>query len=337
MRIVFTLLARIRLTHSDIMSHSSTRQPPSGMPLNDGLSAGAPDTISRKGLAISPLMRLVRIEFAVSGAVAVFLGAFLAGGHVISPPVLLSAATVLFVATACYALDDLADMESDRYNERADRPLLTGEVTARTARTTGLMSLVLASITATAAGTAASLFIAAGAATAIVYNRWLQSLVPLKNVLFAGAFPVVLVIGLLSSGGTPKPVFLYAVSLMFVAGLGFETMIDIADVRGDRATSVASFATRYGIRVSSRTAAALLVAAALLLVLLFFLPVDPRLQANPIFLSLALFIAASKIHIGIKLLRDSSPHRILALKRHLFLSITLAGIAIAIGLLVSVP
>lgn len=319
------------------MSESSTRQAPSDRQMHDGLIAGVPENTRSKGLAVIPFMRLVRIEYSLSGAMAVYLGALLAGGHVLSAPVLLSAIAVFLVASACYVFDDLADMDCDRKNERPDRPLVTGEVTLRSARTTGVVSLVLAATTATVAGTIASLLIVAGAITAGVYNRWLQCRIPLKNVLFAGAFPVVLLIGLLAAGGSLQPVFVYVLTLMFVVGLGFETMIDIADIEGDCASGVASFATRYGRNASSYTAAVLLIGAAILLLLLFFLPIDPRLQANPLFLILALPIAAFEAHIGVKLISPLSPHRVLALKRRLFLSISLTGLAIAFGLLVSAP
>ncbi len=298
----------------------------------DNLSA--PDT--GRGNAILALLRLVRIEYAVSGALGVFLGAYLSGGRLTASPVLLSAAAVLFIAMGCYAFDDLADLECDRHNQRADRPLLSGDITTRTAQGTGVISFVMALITLASSSALAGMPIVLGAGVALVYNKWLQGLCPLKNVLFAGVFPTVLLIGLLAAEGSLRPVFLYVVALMFVAGLGFETMIDIADIDGDRTRGVASFATRYGGNVSALTAAILFVAAGILALLLFFLPLEPRLWGDLLYFTLAIPLAAFLALTGVELLRDFSPHRVLVLKRYAFLAINSVGFAIAIGMIANV-
>jgi 4-hydroxybenzoate polyprenyltransferase len=96
-------------------------------------------------------------------------------------------------------------------------------------------------------------------------------------------FPVPLVIGWLASGGTFDAFFGYILVLVFVVGLGFETMIDIADA-GDRLSGIETLATRYGAPLSARLSAGLHVTAAVLVLLLYVLPLDARLQWNPFFL-----------------------------------------------------
>jgi len=170
----------------------------------------------------------------------------------------------------------------------------------------------------------------------MVYNRWLRGIIPLKNVLFAGVFSVPLLIGWLSGGGVAGPLFLYTLGLVFVVGLGFETMIDVADAEGDRRSGIVTFATRYGTMLSSRLAAALHVAAAALVVLLFFLPVDARLRWNIVFL-VAAAAALSDSLIGINLVKDHSATRVLALKRQAFVTLNGGLLAILSGMLVVVP
>jgi 4-hydroxybenzoate polyprenyltransferase len=283
--------------------------------------------------SLGALARLIRAEYCALGAAGVLLGAYLVTGAAPTLPTVFSAGAVFFVAAGCYAFDDLSDLAGDRLNGRTDRPLVTGEVTPRGARATGTIAFVLALTAAVVAGSASGLLIGLGALVAMVYNRWLQGLVPLKNVLFAGAFPVPLLIGWLAAGGAPGPLFRYAIVLVFVVGLGFETMIDVADAEGDRRSGVVTFATRYGTELSSQVSAILHTLGAALVLLLYILPVDTRLQGNELFLALAAVAAFSNILIGVALTRNHSAPRVLVLKRRAFLTLTAGMGAIIIGLL----
>lgn len=283
------------------------------------------------------LMRLVRIEYCALGAVGVLLGAFLTTDAMPTTPVLLSAVAVFFVGAGCYAFDDLFDLDCDRLNGRADRPLVTGALSTRAATIAGSISFVLAIAAAILAGAASGILIAVGAIIAMAYNRWLRGVIPLKNVLFAAAFPTPLLIGWLAAGGTAGPLFLYFTGLVFIAGLGFETMIDVADAEGDRRAGVITFATRYGTLLSSRLAATFHITAAVLVVLLFFLPLDARLQWNVLFLALAATAALSNSLIGVRLVRNHTTPRVFALKRLAFLTLNAGMAAILPGLLIPMP
>ncbi len=120
-----------------------------------------------------------------------------------------------------------------------------------------------------------------------------------------------------------------------MVGLGFETMIDVADAEGDRTSGAVTFATRYGTLLSSEVAAVLHIAAAILVVLLYFLPVDPRLQWNLLFFGLASAAAVCNALIGIALVRNHTSARVFALKRRAFLTLTAGVAAIVLGLIVA--
>lgn len=291
----------------------------------------------RGPVLLMALVRLVRIEYCVLGAAGVLLGAFLTTDAMPTTPVLLSAVAVFFVGAGCYAFDDLFDLDCDRLNDRADRPLVTGALSTHAATIAGSISFVLAIAAAILAGTASGLLIVLGAIIAMAYNRWLRGVISLKNVLFAAAFPTPLLIGWLASGGIAGPLFLYFAGLVFIAGLGFETMIDVADAEGDRRAGVITFATRYGTQLSSRLAATFHITAAVLVVLLFFLPVDARLQWNILFLGLAVAAALSNSLIGVRLVRDHTTPRVFVLKRLAFLTLNAGMAAILLGLLFTVP
>ena len=309
-----------------------SRQPGRGTHVAD-VSRVHESGVSRSFGALAALARLIRVEYCALGAAGVLVGAYLVTGAAPTLPIVFSAGAVLFVAAGCYAFDDLSDLVGDRLNGRIDRPLVTGAVTPRGARATGIIAFVLALTAAVASGSASGLLIGLGALVAMVYNRWLQGLVPLKNILFAGAFPVPLLIGWLAAGGAPGPLFLYAIVLVFVVGLGFETMIDVADAEGDRRSGVVTFATRYGTELSSRVSAVLHTLGAALVLLLYLLPIDARLQGNGLFLAVAAVAALSNILIGVALTRNHSAAHVLALKRRAFLTLIAGTIAILIGLL----
>jgi 4-hydroxybenzoate polyprenyltransferase len=283
------------------------------------------------------LVKLVRIEYCALGAVGVLLGAYLTTGAAPTMPVILSAVAVLFVGAGCYAFDDLSDLISDRANNRTDRPLVTGTLSPSSAKIVGAISFVLAAAAALLAGTSSGVIILIGAAIAIAYNTRLQNILPMKNVLFASVFPVPLLIGWLAAGGSAEPLLLYCMGLVFVDGLGFETMADIADAEGDRRSGIVTFATRYGTELSSRLAFAFLCAAAVLVVSLFFLPVDSRLQWNLLFLGLAMAAALANVLTALALLRDHTRVRIFSLKRLSLLTLDTGVLAVFLGLLIHLP
>ncbi len=285
------------------------------------------------GTRLLAVARLIRIEYCALGAAGVLAGAFLTTGRLPSTPAILSAAAVFFVAAGCYSFDDLSDMDCDRLNARADRPLIAGDLSPHAAVVAGTVSLLLALTATLVAGTTAGLLIAAGVVTAMAYNRWLRGALVLKNVLFAAVFPVPLVIGWLASGGTFDAFFGYILVLVFVVGLGFETMIDIADAEGDRLSGIETLATRYGAPLSARLSAGLHVTAAVLVLLLYVLPLDARLQWNPFFLLPAGGAALSNSLIGLRLIRNRSTSHVMASKHVAFLTISAGLAAIMVGLL----
>lgn len=278
------------------------------------------------------ILRLIRIEYCLLGAAAVLAPWLMTGNPVPGSAVLLSSAAVFLVAVGCYAFDDYFDRGCDAANERWDRPLVSGSPTPRVAFAIGTLAFLLSAIAALLAGASTAIIVALGAALAMVYNRWLQGLFPLKNMLLAGAFPAPLVIGGLAAD-TPMALLLYCAGLAYVIGLGFEVMIDIADIAGDRAGGVVTLATRYDAGVASRVAAALYAAGAVLILLPFLLAVDARLQWDPVFLGIAGVAALSGLLVGRSLVIDHSPGRVLLLKTRAFVTLHVSILAFVAGAL----
>ncbi|MCK9357521.1 MAG: UbiA family prenyltransferase [Dehalococcoidia bacterium] len=279
------------------------------------------------------LLRLIRIEYCLLGAAGVVTGAIVNGATGLTATLPATAAAVFFVAAGCYAFDDYFDLYADLANGRRDRPLVTGRRDRRPAAIVGGVCFVLAAVAAFLAGPAVLAVVAGGGASALAYNRWLQRAYPVKNLLLAGAFPTPLLLGGITSGACLSPALVWCAAVAYVGGLGFEVMIDIADVEGDRASGAGTLSTRRGTTVASRVAAAALSAAGLLLLVPFMAPIDPRLHGDAIYLLAALPAVAGALHIALSLLRDQSPAHVFVLKRRAFVALLFALVAFAVGVL----
>lgn len=278
------------------------------------------------------IARLIRVEYCLLGALGVIGGGLLINPAVPSTPLLVSAMAVFLVAAGCYALDDYFDRETDTANLRTDRPLVQGSPSPRVAAIVGACSFTLALVASALAAPSTLLFVAAGAVAAMVYNRWLQGIPLVKNALLAGAFPTPILIGGFAAGGA-SPLLLYAASLAYVLGLGFEIMIDIGDVRGDLETGVVTLSTTRGTATAARVSSLFLLAGATLAVLPLFLPVDSRLQWDAVF---AVLSGGAGMILAVVIWRLLSPAPgapILGLKLQTFAALHLFVLGYVLGVL----
>ncbi len=285
------------------------------------------------GTSLMTLPRLIRVEYCLLGAAGVVTGAIVNGTPGLTATLAETVLAVFFVAAGCYAFDDYFDLYADLANGRRDRPLVTGRRDRRPAAVVGGVSFLLAAVSAWLAGPAVLAVVAGGGASALAYNRWLQRAFPVKNLLLAAAFPTPLLLGGLASGECLSPALAWCAAVAYVGGLGFEVMIDIADVEGDRASGAGTLSTRHGTTVASRVAAAALAGAGLLLLVPFAAPIDPRLHGDPVYLLAALPAVAGALHIARSLLRNHTPAHVFVLKRRAFVALLVALVAFAVGVL----
>jgi protoheme IX farnesyltransferase len=189
--------------------------------------------------------------------------------------VLLVAAAVLSGQLSIGWLNDVLDAGRDRAVGRADKPVVTGAVSARTVGVAALVAAAacvpLSLASGAAAGTVHLVAVAAGWAydLELKSSRW--SVVP--YVVCFGLLPVFVVLGL---PGTPAPPWwLPAAGALLGAGAHFANVLP--DLDDDAATGVRGLPHRLG-AARSRAAAALLLLAATV-VLALAAPVPPLLAA----------------------------------------------------------
>ena len=280
------------------------------------------------------VLRLFRIEYCLYGAAGVLYAAAVAGDLLpLRWDVGIAMLAVFFVALGCYALDDYYDLDEDKASGRVDRPLVTGQLSPAFARTVGVMAFAAAAILAFFLHMAAAAIILGSIPLSFLYNLRLKRLFLLKNTVIAGAFVAPLLVGALAIDGTLEPIIAYGALLMFVLGMGFEVMIDIPDVRGDRELGVATIPTRYGPRVAATVAAGFYVAVMIMDPLPFLVPVDGRFQGNALFLALIIGPALSYLFFARSLVREHSREAVRRLRRRLFVVWQFGTLAYLVGAL----
>jgi len=161
--------------------------------------------------------------------------------------------------------NDWTDAERDRRTARADKPVVTGGVSARAVGAASLVAAALCVPLSLLHGWLAGSLHLGAVAAGWAYNRPLKS-TPLSVLPYAVAFallPSFVVLGL--PGGPPPPVWLVAAGGMLGAGAHFANVLP--DLSDDAATGVRGLPHRLGATASRAAAALLLVGASLALAL----------------------------------------------------------------------
>ncbi|HNT60359.1 MAG TPA: UbiA family prenyltransferase, partial [Candidatus Bilamarchaeaceae archaeon] len=134
-----------------------------------------------------------------------------------------------------FALNDYTDVDADRANGRADRPLVGGELGMGFALWLSVFCL-LASVLVAAAINADALIIAlVFNGLAVAYNLWLKGVPALGNMYIAATMAIPFIFGPVALGLPLTPTIWLIASLGFVSGLGREIVKSTEDMEGDRA------------------------------------------------------------------------------------------------------
>lgn len=166
----------------------------------------------------------------------------------------LAAITMLGIHTSIGALNDLLDRHSDI--GRAEKPLATGEVEARTARTVIATSAAVGLGAASLLGPVSLQIAAAGAALGYLYNvllkRTLASFVP-----FAVGVSLIPLFAWSAAGREPSQEILLLCIAAIPGGSALALQNALADFRRDQETGVRGLVVRTGERFARVAAAAL--------------------------------------------------------------------------------
>jgi geranylgeranylglycerol-phosphate geranylgeranyltransferase len=197
---------------------------------------------------VKAMWQLTRLEHGLMLGSSVIIGMIISDDVIISiSDALLGFLTVLLISAGIFALNDYCDMDVDIANDRADRPLVRGELQPRDA-------LIIASI-ATPIGILCSFLLenmwcfALAVITAglgIVYDVKMKEAGVPGNAYIAFTMAIPFVFGGLIIRRVPFVLLIFS-SMAFLSGFGREVMKGIVDVKGDALRDVKTIARVYGI------------------------------------------------------------------------------------------
>ena len=242
--------------------------------------------------------------------------------------------SVFFSTFANFALNDYHDIEIDRLNEREDRPLAKGILSVDTAIIIAGLSCVIAYVLAFQLRPLPRYMIMLGLPVSLGYNLFLKQYLAFKN-LFTGLANVgVILVGALVLDINVETLAWYRAVIGFFFSISYEVMLDIADVKGDQAMGVETIPGRFGTRNAAWLSVIIGIGAVFVNPLPFFIPGDPRLFRDYLFLGLVMLSVVNRVLISRELLMDQSPENVLRLKKRLFRNLQMGGITYLIGFLV---
>jgi geranylgeranylglycerol-phosphate geranylgeranyltransferase len=190
------------------------------------------------------LYRLARPFNALTGALAVFLGGYVAGTGEWRN-VAMAAMVTFLVTGAGNAWNDYLDVEIDKINQ-PQRVLPSGQVSPKAAWMLSVVLTVIALIIAAFINPAAFLVAFLASAILFIYSWKLKSTVLMGNATVAAISALSVIFGGIAAGNV-RPTLILA-TIVGVAILGREVLKTLADYEGDLQERVRTVATTWGRR-----------------------------------------------------------------------------------------
>jgi len=215
---------------------------------------------------IKAFYKLARPFNALTGALAVFLGGYVAGtGEWLN--VILAAIVTFLVTGAGNAWNDYLDVEIDKINQ-PNRVLPSGQISPRSAWIFSVVLTILALIVASFINPVAFILALLASVVLFIYSWKLKSTVLMGNATVAAISALSVVFGGVAAGNVRPTLWLAAIILAAITGR--EVLKTLADYEGDLSQHVRTISTAWGRRYA-RIVFYLLVAATGWLMLLPYL------------------------------------------------------------------
>jgi 4-hydroxybenzoate polyprenyltransferase len=279
-------------------------------------------------------LRLIRLERAISATFGVLFTGIIVGDFATFQFLyLIACLTVFFSAVANFGLNDLSDVEIDIINNRLDRPLAQGKLKPKTALITVVISTAVALILSLLLNPVARLLILIGLPTSLFYNLFLKKYLFFKNAFVGLANVGIVLIGSLISDVVVEPLAIYIAVIGFFFSISYETMLDIADMEGDKEKGIDTLPNRFGVKKTVTLSLIFGFGAIIVDPLPFFIEIDSRLSGDYLFLLLILLPIINRLLISRSLIKDQSPENIFRLKKRIFRNLQLGCLCYLIGFL----
>ncbi len=245
--------------------------------------------------SLDAINKLLRTEHAVLTYFGVVVGELLVLGTSIfsNLPLLLLGIGPALITAGAFALNDYHGVETDTANKRHDRPIVSGEITRRTAlyiaialMAVGLFLTLLTPLRAFAVAFILTLL-------SLAYDPLLKKIPLLGNAFIAFTMAAPFLYGALALPVPTIPVsILFLSAIAFFAGVGREILKTIMDVKGDKLIGARTLPMVIGSR-GAVIASTLFFIVAIVLSLALVFPTFPLAYTVLILAADALFIYSS--------------------------------------------
>jgi geranylgeranylglycerol-phosphate geranylgeranyltransferase len=236
---------------------------------------------------LKAIWQLMRLEHGVMLFLAILIGSLIAQK---TPPktlfdnlyllfrnIFLTFFTALFLEASTFALNDYYDLEIDRINKRADRPLVRGDLPPKTALNIFYILFPLGLLCSYFVNMTCFIIALITALISVLYDVKMKKIKLIGNFYIAYIMAIPFVFGgatVLDNAFSLEAInpAIYVIALIaFLAGAGREIMKDVMDYEGDKIQGVKSFPRYIGIRASNGVASIFYLCAIALSFLPFFL------------------------------------------------------------------
>ena len=285
----------------------------------------------------------MRLEHGIMLFLAIFIGSIISQRSIsddIIPSlykVLLTFFTALFLEASTFALNDYYDLEIDKINKRADRPLVRGDVSPKTALYLFYILFPLGLICSFFVNMTCFIIAFITAFLSVFYDIKMKKIKLVGNfyIAYIMAIPFVfggatiLEWGTLSFGGISPAIYTIAL-IAFLAGSGREIMKDVMDFEGDKVQGVKSFPKYVGSRWSNILAALFYIAAIALSFLPYSLSNYELYYRNTYYLLLVFITDVMLLTTSLHLILKKQP-RLTMYRKFTLLAIFIGLVAFLVG------
>lgn len=187
-------------------------------------------------MKIKEFIKLTRFEHAIMLAIAVWIGITAANGTFpqINLLILISLLVPMFSEMGSFALNDYLDIETDKLNNKTDRPLVNGTISPKVALLFSIFSITLSIIISYFINFNCFIISFLFNFAAILYNWKLKDLPLVGNIYIALSMAIPFIFGNFVISETFIPLCGILAVIGFVAGLGREIIKTVQDVEGDQ-------------------------------------------------------------------------------------------------------
>lgn len=184
---------------------------------------------------LKELWALTRFEHAIMLVIAVFIGESLALGKIpdFTLAIFLSFLVPMFSEMGSFALNDYLDIESDKINNRTDRPLVRGSISPKFALWFSMITILASLFIAWFINLSAFVISLLFNVLALLYNFKLKDLPLLGNLYIAITMAIPFIFGNFVVVSKLSSMSLLLATLGFVSGLAREIVKSIQDMKGD--------------------------------------------------------------------------------------------------------